>query len=161
MSFEIEVLKEKDVEESAKVLLQSLGGQVPSVFQDTKTLGRAIFGPHAITLIARKKGKIVGIINGAATVQPTIAFLGVTDPESAKEGLGSTLVDRFLDHVKSHFPNVSAVRTTLPADFPEAIALYSAKGFVVEGFVKEYHLAQGRDMVFLKRAVARSGTPVA
>jgi len=158
MSFEIESLKEKDVEESAKALLQSLGSQVSPVLQDTKALGRAIYGPHAITLIARKKGKIVGIINGTATIQPTIVFLGVTDPESAKEGLGSILVDRFLEQVKNQFPNVTAVRTTLPANFPDAIALYSSKGFVVEGFVKE--AAQGRDVVFLKKLLARSTTPV-
>ena len=160
MSFEIESLKEKDVEESAKILIQSLGNQVPAIFQDVKALGRAIYGPHAITLIAKKSGKIIGIINGTATAQPTIAFLGVTDPESAREGLGSVLVDKFLEHVKSQFPSISAVRTTLPADFPEAIALYSSKGFVVEGFVKDYHLAQGRDMVFLKKSLARSATPV-
>jgi len=159
MSFEIETLKEKDVEESAKALLQSLGDQVSPVLQDGKALSRAIYGPHAITLIAKKKGKIVGVINGTATIQPTIVFLGVTDPESAREGLGSVLVDRFLEQVKTKFPNVGAVRTTLPADYPEAIALYSSKGFVVEGFVKEG--AQGRDIVFLKKPISRSGTPVA
>jgi len=160
MSFEIERLTEKDVEESAKALVQSLGDQVPAVFQDVKALGRAIFGPHAITLVAKKKGRVVGIINGTATAQPSIAFLGVTDQESAKEGLGAVLIDRFLEHVKGQFPSVNAVRTALPANFPDAIALYSSKGFVVEGFVKEYHLAHGRDMVFLKRSLARSSTPV-
>ncbi len=158
MSFDIESLKEKDVEESAKVLLQSLGNQISPVLQDSKALGRAIYGPYVITLVAKKKGKIVGIINGTATVQPTIVFLGVTDPESAREGLGSILVDKFLEQVKNQFPKVSAVRTTLPADFPEAIALYSSKGFVVGGFVKE--AAQGRDVVFLKKPLTRPTTPV-
>lgn len=159
MSFEIESLKEKDVEESAKALLHSLGAQISPVLQDAKALGRVIYGPHAITLVAKKKGKIVGIINGTATIQPTIAFLGVTDPESAKEGLGSILVDKFLEQVKSQFPNVPSVRTTLPADFSDAVGLYSSKGFVVEGFVKE--AAQGRDVVFLKKTLNRSSTPVA
>jgi len=39
------------------------------------------------------------------------------------------------------------------------VGFYSSKGFVVEGFVKE--AAQGRDMVFLKKILARRTTPVA
>jgi len=158
VSFEIENLKEADVEESAKVLLQSLGSQFSPVFQDSRALSRAIYGPHAITLVAKKKGRIVGVINGTATAQPTIVFLGVMDPDSAREGLGLILVDNFLEHVKKQFPKATAVRTTLPADFPEAVALYSSKGFMVEGFAKE--AAQGRDIVFLKKSLTRSMTPV-
>ena len=152
-------MKENDIEESVKVLLQSGIGQVSSVFQDTKAVARQIYGPHAVTLVAKKKGKIIGIIHGIATLQPAIVFLGVTDPESAKENLGSILVDRFLEQVKNQFPNVNAVRTTLPADYADAVGFYSSKGFVVEGFVKE--AAQGRDMVFLKKLLARRTTPVA
>jgi len=158
VSFEIESLREEDVEESAKVLLQSLGSQFSPVFQDSRALSRAIYGPHAITLVAKKKGRIVGVINGTATIQPTIVFLGVMDPESAKEGLGLILVDNFLEQVKKQFPKATAVRTTLPADFPEAVALYSSKGFMVEGFAKE--AAQGRDIVFLKKPFTRPITSV-
>jgi hypothetical protein len=160
VSFEIESLKEKDAEAAAKALARSLKGG-PAFLQDTKNLSQILCAKYSVTLVGKKNGEIVGVIYGAsASNQPTIALLGVTDEECAKAGMGPKLVEGFLAHVKSHLPNATAVRTSLPADFPEAIALYSSMGFVVEGFVKEYPLAQGRDMVFLKKAISRSGTPV-
>lgn len=160
MSFEIEVLKEKDAEAAAKVLAKSLKGG-PAFLQDTKNLSQVLCSKSSITLIGKKGSETVGVIHGTSTSnRPTIGLLGVTDEECARAGMGPKLVENFLAHVKSHFPGATAVRTSLPADFPEAIALYSSMGFVVEGFVKEYHLAQGRDWVFLKKTIGRSGTPV-
>ncbi|MFH0848623.1 MAG: GNAT family N-acetyltransferase [archaeon] len=159
MSWEIEVLKERDVEESTKALQKSMGNQPGPLFGDAKGLGRAIYGPHAITLIAKKGGSVVGIVSGTATLPPNIAFLGVTDADCAKEGLGGKLIDGFLDEAKKKIPNAPAVRTTLPAEYTDAVALYSSKGFVVEGFVKT--AGQGRDIVFLSRSYAQRNTSVA
>lgn len=159
MSWEIEVLKERDVEESAKTLQKSMGDQTSPLFGDAKALGRVIYGPHAITLVAKKGGNVVGIVSGTATLPPNIAFLGVTDQECAKEGLGGKLIDQFMEEAKKKFPNAAAVRTTLPADYTDAVALYSSKGFVVEGFVKT--AAQGRDIVFLSRSYAKRNMSVA
>ena len=159
MSLVIEILKEKDVEESVKALQASIGEQAGPFFKDSAALGRAIHGPHAITVVAKKGGKVVGIASGTATMPPNIAFLGVTDPESAKEGLGGRLLDQFIDEAKKKIPNATGVRTSLPADYTDAVALYSSKGFVVEGFVKA--ATQGRDIVFLSRSFAKRSTSVA
>jgi hypothetical protein len=154
MSYEIAPLKGKDVEESVK-LLQILGSQASEIFLDPRALGQTIYGPHAITLIAKEKEKIVDVIHGTATIPPNIVLL-VTQP---KAGLWSTLVNKFLDHVRIQLPSVKAVRTNLPADMPEIVGFYSSKGFVVEGFVKAG--AQGRDLVFLQKSLAHQTTPVA
>lgn len=168
MSFKIECLKEKDVEESAKAILQYLqviGGKLPPPFQDSKTIGRMIFGPHAITLIARKEEKIVGIISGFL-VQQTVGEitspqarieLMITDAESAKERLDSMLVSRFLQQVKDQFPNVSAVDTVMPVPIPD---VYFSNGFVFAGLMKG--VFQGREAfsLILRKTLSRSATPV-
>lgn len=168
MSFKIECLKEKDVEESAKVILQYLqviGGKLPPPFQDSKTIGRMIFGPHAITLIARKEEKIAGIISGFL-VQQTVGEitspqarieLMITDAESAKERLDSMLVSRFLQQVKDQFPNVSAVDTVMPVPIPD---VYFSNGFVFAGLMKG--VFQGREAfsLILRKTLSRSATPV-
>jgi len=168
MSFKIECLKEKDVEESAKAILQYLqviGGKLPPPFQDSKTIGRMIFGPHAITLIARKEEKIVGIISGFL-VQQTVGEitspqarieLMITDAESAKERLDSMLVSRFLQQVKDQFPNVSAVDTVMPVPIPD---VYFSNGFAFAGLMKG--VFQGREAfsLILRKTLSRSATPV-
>ena len=168
MSFKIECLKEKDVEESAKAILQYLqviGGKLPPPFQDSKTIGRMIFGPHAITLIARKEEKIAGIISGFL-VQQTVGEitspqarieLMITDAESAKERLDSMLVSRFLQQVKDQFPNVSAVDTVMPVPIPD---VYFSNGFVFAGLMKG--VFQGREAfsLILRKTLSRSATPV-
>ncbi len=159
MSLVIETLKEKDVQESVKSLQTSLGEQAGPFFKDSAALSRAIYGPHAITVIAKKDSKVVGIASGTATIPPNIAFLGVTDQESAREGLGGRLIDQFIDEARKRIPNATGVRTSLPADYTDAVALYSSKGFVVEGFAKA--AAQGRDIVFLSRSFAKRNTSVA
>jgi hypothetical protein len=158
LSFEIEILKEHDVEASAKALQKSMADQSNPLFGDVKALERAIYGPHVLTLIAKKAGSIVGLVSGTASLSPSIVFLGVTDPESAREGLGNQLIDRFIDEVKKKSPNAAEVRVTLPTDYTDAVALYSSKGFAVMGFVKT---DGGRDMVFLSRRYAtKTKTPV-
>ncbi|MCJ7506730.1 hypothetical protein MUP05_09755 [Candidatus Bathyarchaeota archaeon] len=168
MSFKIECLKEKDVEESAKAILQYLqviGGKLPPPFQDSKTIGRMIFGPHAITLIARKEEKIAGIISGFL-VQQTVGEitspqarieLMITDAESAKERLDSMLVSRFLQQVKDQFPNVSAVDTVMPVPIPD---VYFSNGFAFAGLMKG--VFQGREAfsLILRKTLSRSATPV-
>jgi hypothetical protein len=168
MSFKIECLKEKDVEESAKAILQYLqviGGKLPPPFQDSKTIGRMIFGPHAITLIARKEEKIVGIISGFLVRQTVGEItspqarieLMITDAESAKERLDSMLVSRFLQQVKDQFPNVSAVDTVMPVPIPD---VYFSNGFVFAGLMKG--VFQGREAfsLILRKTLSRSATPV-
>jgi len=168
MSFKIECLKEKDVEESAKAILQYLqviGGKLPPPFQDSKTIGRMIFGPHAITLIARKEEKIAGIISGFLVQQtvgeitsPQVRIeLMITDAESAKERLDSMLVSRFLQQVKDQFSNVSAVDTVMPVPIPD---VYFSNGFAFAGFMKG--VFQGREAfsLILRKTLSRSATPV-
>lgn len=159
MSLQIESLKEKDVEESVKALQTSMGNQASPFLKDSGALGRAIYGPHAMTLVAKKNGKIVGVVSGTATVPPNIAFLTVTDPESAREGLGGRLIDQFVEEARRKLPSATSVRTSLPADFTDAVALYSSKGFSVEGFAKT--ALHGRDVVFLSKSLARRSTSVA
>jgi hypothetical protein len=153
VSYEIDVLKVEDVEESVK-LLQMLGRGVSPVSLDPQILGRTLHGSHAITLVAKEEGKIVGVIYGTATMTPNIVLLA-TKPS---ENLGSMLVDKFVDHVRNQLPSANAVRTSLPADMPQVVAFYSSKAFVVEGFVKAGF--QGRDLVFLQKALTRKTTPV-
>ena len=153
MSFDIGPLKENDVEESVK-LLQTLGGSSSPFFSNLEFLKRTLCGPYAITLVAKEKGEIVGVIHGSATIPPNIVLLA----SKPTEGLGSILVDKFVDQVKNQFPSVNAVRTSLPADMTEVVAFYSTKGFAVEGFVKAG--VQGRDLVFLQKSLTRKPAPV-
>jgi len=168
MSFNIECLREKDVEESAKAILQflkPLGGQLPPFLQDSKSIGRMIFGPHAVTLIARRDEKIVGIISGIVlrqtigemtAPQPRIELM-ISDAECAKEHLDSKLVGKFLEQVKSQFPNAPAVETTLPVPIPEA---YSSNGFAFAGFFKGAFQGREAFTVILRKQLSRSNTPV-
>jgi hypothetical protein len=153
VSFDINSLKEKDVEEAVR-FLQSLGNP-SSILSNSEMLKRTLYGPHAITLVAKEKDRIVGVIHGTATINPNIVLLATKPGES----LGSVLLDRFVDRVKSQFPSANAVMTSLPADMTEVIAFYSSKGFAVEGFVKSG--LQGRDLVFLRKALPRQSTRIA
>lgn len=148
LSYEITPLKDKDVEESAK-FLQNLGNHVPQIFSAPKLLEQSLRGPHAITLVAKGNGEIVGMIHATATYAPNILLLA-TKPGW---GLGSTLVDKFVDYVRSELPSAKAVRTSLAADMTEIVAFYSSKGFVVDGFVKG--AIQGRDLVSLQKRLSR------
>jgi hypothetical protein len=170
MSFKIECLKEKDVEESAKAILQylqTIGGKLPPPFQDSKSIGRMIFGPHAITLIARKNEKIVGIISGII-VRQTVGESGIvspeprielmiTDAESAKERLDSMLVSKFLEQVKDQLPNASGVSTVMPIPIPDA---YLSNGFTFAGFMKGAFQGREAFSLILRKILNRSSTPV-
>lgn len=128
--------------------LQTMGDPISRV-SDPNVVGQTIYGPHAITLVAKEKGVIVGIIHGIASIPPNIVLL-LAKPVP---GLGSTLVDKFVEQVRVRLPSARSVRTNLPADVPEIVGFYSSKGFIVEGFVKEG--IQGRDLVFLQKALTQ------
>jgi hypothetical protein len=153
MSYEIDPLEEKDVAESIK-LLQTLGSPISTIFSNSDILKRTLYGPHAITLVAKEDGKIAGVVHGTATMPPNIVLLA-TKPSAT---LGSMLIDKFVDHVRNQFPSANAVRTSLPADMTEIVAFYSSKGFIVEGFVKGG--IQNRDLIFLRKPLTRQTTPV-
>lgn len=153
MSYEIFRLEEKDIAESIK-LLQTLGSPISTIVSDSEILKRTLYGPHAVTLIAKENGKVAGVVHGTATMPLNIVLLA-TKPSA---NLGSMLVDKFADHARNQFPPANAVRTSLPADMTEIVAFYSSKRFIVEGFIKGG--IQNRDFIFLRKPLIRQTTTV-
>mgnify|MGYP001051711064 CR=1 FL=1 len=149
LSFVFEPLSEKDLEKCANLIVSSMGSQLLPIHRDKETIKRLIYGAHALTLVGKKGDKIVGMISGAMLIPPSIGFLNVFDDQSAREGLGNQLIDKFLDTVKKQLPKAPYVTTSLQTDNTAAISLYSARGFTIEGFLKEGMM--GKDVVFLRK----------
>lgn len=152
MSFVFETIKETDLEKCVDVVFSSLSEQLIPAHRNREMIKRMIFGSHAISLVAKKNGKIVGLISGVETFPtPTISFLSVTDEESARQGLGKILIDKFIENVKKRMPGVQQVSTMLTTDNTSAISLFSSEGFIIKGFIKERLV--NKDVVILTKSV--------
>jgi len=117
--------------------------------EDKETIRRMIYGPQVMTIVAKRQDKIAGLISGTLPVQPRIMFLTVTDEQSAREGLGASLIDQFLQTTKKQQPKASFVLHNEFAENYNAIGLFSMKGFTVTGFIRD--TITNRDVVFMKK----------
>jgi len=110
-----------------------------------------IYGDQAMTLVAKQKESIVGLINGTLLGIPRIMFLTVTDEQSAREGLGGMLIDQFVKEIQKSSPHAKRILHNEFADNFNAIGLYSVKGFKVTGYIKDP--ITSRDVVFMEKVV--------
>jgi len=139
-------MKKENLDECVNLILLSMKNQLIPNHRNKEAIKHMLSISQAITLVAKKKGRIVGLVGGTA---PNVNFVTVLDEESARKGLTNMLLDRYAEAVKQHLPHATYLKASLFADQTDAVALYSRLGFVVDGFAKDFAL--GRDMIFMKR----------
>jgi len=146
LEFAFETMKKEDIDKCANIILSSMKNQLIPTDQNKEAIKQMLSRTQTTTLVAKKKGNIVGLIGGTA---PNVNFVTILDEESARTGLANTLLDKYAEVVKQSLPHTTHLKASLFADQPDTVALYSRLGFVVDGFAKDFAL--GRDMVFMKR----------
>jgi hypothetical protein len=149
LKFKFESLREQDLDTCADAILSTLKGQLATISEDKETVKSMIYGRNVETIIAKREDKIAGLISGTLPVHPRITFLAVTDPTSAKEGLSGLLIDEFLKTARKRTPKAQFVLHNELAENHKAIGLFSMKGFIVNGFMRD--TMTGRDIVFMKK----------
>jgi len=161
VGFSFEHLSEEAADECIDAMLKAM----PQVRWNREGLRRGLLSPNSITLVAKSEGAVVGLINGTVFRMPgsppTIGMMAILDQKSGERGLGGYLIDEFINAVQKKAPKASFVDVSLPTSDTGSIALYSLKGFVVEGFVKNGFRSsiadQGtQDLVVLRRWFAET-----
>ena len=154
--FSFEQLTTATADECADAMMKAM----PQVKWNREALKQSILAPNALTLMSRHEGAIVGVISGtvipAANIPPTIILMAILDQASGERGLGGYLVDEFTKAAQKRAPKATFVDVSLPTYDTGSIALYSIKGFMIEGFVKDgfrtNFTGQGTsDLVVLRR----------
>ena len=122
-------------------------------------------GPGALVLVAKKQGRISGMISGLAfpglIPPPRIEFTYVPDRENARRGLSGLLVNAFLREVKRKLPQARFVEINVGAANTSAVEFYSHHGFAINGFARGEQI--GGDIVMLRKRFVvgkRSATPI-
>ena len=150
LDFVFEPLRKRDVNSCVEMIISTLGSQAEA-YRNKNTLKKMIYSDQVMTLVAKRKERIVGLINATLLGFPRIMFLTVADEESAREGLGSMLIDQFVKEIKKRSPHVKRILHNEFADNFNAIGLYSVKGFKVTGYIKDP--STSRDVVFMEKVV--------
>lgn len=150
LEFDFELLRKKDVDACVKMIISTLGNEA-KMYADKNKVKRMIYSDQVMTLVAKKKGKISGLINGTLLGFPRIMFLTVADEQSAREGLGAILIDQFEKELKKSSPHLKRILHNEFADNFNAIGLYSVKGFKVTGYIRDP--ITDRDVVFMEKSV--------
>jgi GNAT superfamily N-acetyltransferase len=148
MEFVIEPLDPSDINECVTIVATMAKETLPAETSHD-SIKRIISNGNVLTLVAKKDRQIVALVNGSIRPSLNIAFMIVTDAESARRGIGSVLIDNFVEIGSKRSPNSHYVTTSLPTDNTSAVALYSAKGFAVVGFLKE--ALWGKDLIILRK----------
>jgi len=149
LKFKFESLREQDLDTCADAIVSTLKGQLATISEDKDTFKRMIFGEKVETIVAKKEGKIAGLISGTLPIHPRITFITVTDAQSAREGLSGLLIDEFLKTARKRAPKAKFVVHNEFAENHKAIGLFSMKGFIVTGFMRD--TVTGQDVVFMKK----------
>ena len=149
MEFVFEPLRKRDVNSCVEMIISTLGSQAEA-YRNKNTLKKMIYSDQVMTLVAKKKERIVGLINATLLGFPRIMFLTVADEQSAREGLGGILIDQFVKETKKRSPHAKRILHNEFADNFNAIGLYSVKGFKVTGYIKDP--ITSRDVVFMEKS---------
>ena len=157
--FSFEILGKGSVDECVNAVVKAM----PQVKWNREGLKGRLLAPNALTIIARLKGTLVGLISGTLTtpsLPPSIGFMAIFDPGSSAKGLGGYLIDEFISQVQKKVPKASCIDVSLSNLDTGSIALYSLRGFVVNGFIKNEirsRLGKGTyDLVHLRRWLAKA-----
>jgi len=148
MSFLVEQLSVNDIDECTTIVASMAKEMLPSE-TDRDSVRRIISDANVLTLVAKKNKRIVAMISGTCQASLNITFLIVSDEESARHGVGSLLIDNFEEIGKKRSPASRYVTTSLVTDNTAAVALYSAKGYEVGGFLKE--ALGAKDLIILRK----------
>lgn len=161
--FDIKELVAKEIDEC----VETLSKYMPQFKLNAEGIRRNFSSPNSLTLIARHEGSIVGVINGIVTKNlippPGIGMIVILDKTSGAVGLGGYLIDNFIGSVHKRNPKAPYVDVSVPSFDTGSIALYSLKGFLVEGFVKGgFHQPvagqKNKDLVILRRYISPTGS---
>jgi hypothetical protein len=157
--FSFETLSKDAADECTNAVVKA----IPQVKWDKEGLKLRLLAPNALTIVARLKGKLAGLISGTLmtpSLPPSIGFMAVFDTKSSGKGLGGYLIDQFIKEVQKKAPKAPCVDVSLSNLDTGSIALYSLKGFIVNGFIKnEIRPIFGKgvhDLVHLRRWLAKS-----
>jgi hypothetical protein len=136
---------------------------VPQAKWDREGLKHRLLAPNGLTIIARLRRVLVGVISGTLmtpSLPPSIGFMAVFDPESGRKGLGGYLIDEFIKEIQERVPKALCVDVSLSNLDTSSIALYSLKGFIVNGFIKNEvrsRFGEGvHDLVHLRRWLVKA-----
>jgi hypothetical protein len=156
-NFIFEELNEKEVKDCTDATIAYMKAhRLAPASQPRKVIERMLYGANSITLIAKESDKIVGVACGVRTTPPSILFLMSFERKYTLEGLEPQLVDNLLEVIKKRVPSAPNVITTLPTDNTLGVALYSARGFSVTGFVREGSHEMKKDVVILKKDLRKN-----
>jgi len=117
----------------------------PEYLQNWK---QALPSKEVIFLIAEEGEEIIGLISGRAREDGVgfIGFLGVRK-EHRKGGVGSKLLERFLEEAKKR--NAHKIWLFTSPSLHSAIMLYVKAGFVPEGYMRRH--SYGLDLIFYSK----------
>jgi GNAT superfamily N-acetyltransferase len=146
LEFVFETMKKENIDECVNLILSSMKKQLTPIHRNKEAIKQMLSRSQTTTLVAKKKGRIVGLVGGAA---PNVNFVTVLDEESARKGLADMLLNKYEEIVKQQLPSAAYLKASLFTDQPDAVALYSRLGFVIDGFARDF--VMGRDMVFMRR----------
>jgi len=146
LEFVFETMKKENIDECVNLILSSMEKQLTPIHRNKEAIKQMLSRSQATTLVAKKKGKIVGLVGGVA---PNVNFVTVLDEESARKGLANMLLNKYAEAVKQRLPQATYLKASLFADQTDAVALYSRLGFIIDGFAKDFVME--RDMIFMKR----------
>jgi len=149
LKFKFESLREQDLDACADAIISTLKSQLGSLGEDRETVKKMIHGGKVETIVAKRDDKIVGLISGTLPIHPRITFITVTDGQSAREGLSGLLIDEFQKTARKHTPKARFILHNEFAQNHKAIGLFSMKGFIVTGFMRD--TVTDQDVVFMKK----------
>jgi len=157
--FGFEVIREDVADECVDAIVKAK----PQVKWNKEGLRRRLLAPNGLTIIVRLKGVLVGVISGTLMIPslpPSIGFMAVFDPESSRKGLGGYLIDEFIKETQKRVPEAPCVDVNLSNLDTSSVALYSLKGFIVNGFIKDEirsRFDEGvHDLVHLRRWLVKA-----
>ncbi len=157
--FSFEILGKDVVSECVDAVIKAM----PQVRWNREGLESRLLAPNALTIIARLEGALAGLISGTVmtpSLPPSIGFMAIFDSNSGAKGLGGYMIDEFIEEIQKRVPKAPCVDVSLPNLDTGSIALYSLKGFVVNGFIKneiKSRLGEGtHDLVHLRRWLAKA-----
>jgi len=157
--FSFDVLSKDVVNECVDAVVKAM----PQVKWNREGLKGRLLAPNALTIIARLKRPLAGLISGTVmtpSLPPSIGFMAIFDPSSGAKGLGGYLIDEFVKQVHKRAPKAQCVDVSLSNLDTSSIALYSLKGFIVNGFIKNEirsRLGKGTyDLVHLRRWLTKT-----
>ena len=157
--FSFEILSKDTADECANAVVKA----IPQVKWDKEGLKFRLLAPNALTIVARFKAELAGLISGTLmtpSLPPSIGFMAVFDTKSSGKGLGGYLIDQFIKEVQKKSPQAPCIDVSLSNLDTSSIALYSLKGFIVNGFIKnEIRPRFGKgvhDLVHLRRLLTKT-----